>query len=83
LLKAGDVAAAEALRTKFIAFEDQRDARSPIVVLHDAVRLAGITDTGPLQPYLANLDEDGIAAVAPAAKALYDENARFAERRAA
>jgi dihydrodipicolinate synthase/N-acetylneuraminate lyase len=82
-LKARDVAAAEALRAKFLAFEDQRDARSPIVVLHDGVRLAGITDTGPLQPFLANLDADGIAAVAPAARALYEENARFAERRAA
>ena len=82
-LKAGNVGAAEALRSKFLAFEDQRDARSPIVVLHDGVRLAGITDTGPLQPYLANLDAEGIAAVAPAAKALYDENAPFAERRAA
>lgn len=82
-LKAGNVATAAALRAKFLAFEDQRDARSPIVVLHDGVRLAGITDTGPLQPYLANLDAEGIAAVAPAAKGLYDENARFAERRAA
>ena len=82
-VKAGDVAAAEALRSKFLAFEDQRDARSPIVVLHDGVRLAGITDTGPLQPFLANLDADGMAAVAPAAKALYEENACFAQRRAA
>ena len=82
-LKAGDVAAAEALRAKFLAFEDQRDARSPIVVLHDGVRLAGITDTGPLQPFLANLDADGLAAVTPVAKALHEENARFAQRRAA
>jgi dihydrodipicolinate synthase/N-acetylneuraminate lyase len=82
-LKAGDVAAAEALRAKFLAFEDQRDALSPIVVLHDGVRLAGITDTGPLQPFLANLDAEGLAAVAPAAKALCEENARFAQRRAA
>ena len=82
-LKARDVATAEAIRAKFLAFEDQRDARSPIVVLHDGVRLAGIADTGPLQPYLANLDGDGIAAVAPAAKTLYEENARFAQRQAA
>ena len=67
-LKAGDVAAAEALRAKFLAFEDQRDANSPIVVLHDGVRLAGIADTGPLQPFLANLDEDGSRAVGAAAQ---------------
>src|SRR5207244_13073621 len=82
-LKAGDIAAAESLRAKFLAFEDQRDARSPIVVLHDGVRLAGITDTGPLQPFLANLDAESLAAVAPVAKALYEENTRFAQRRAA
>lgn len=82
-LKAGDVATAESLRAKFLAFEDQRDARSPIVVLHDGVRLAGISDTGPLQPFLANLDADAATAVAPAAKALYEENARFAQQRAA
>ena len=76
-LRSGGVATAEALRAKFLAFEDQRDANSPIVVLHDGVRLAGIADTGPLQPYLANLDEDKLGAVAAAAKALRDENARF------
>ena len=54
-LKGADIATAEALRARFLAFEDQRDAHSPIVVLHDALRLAGIADTGPLQPYLVNL----------------------------
>ena len=56
-LKAGDVAAAEAIRGKFLAFEDLRDRHGQIVVLHDGVRLAGIADTGPLQPFLANLEE--------------------------
>ena len=76
-LKTGDIATAAALREKFLAFEDLRDAHSPIVVLHDGVQLAGIADTGPLQPYLANLDEDKLGAVGGAAKALRDENARF------
>ena len=82
-LKSGDIAAAGALRAKFLPFEDQRDARSPIVVLHDGVRLAGIADTGPLQPFLANLDEDALAAVGAAAKSLYEENGRFARQKAA
>jgi len=34
-LRAGDVASAEAIRAKFLAFEDLRDARGQIVVLHD------------------------------------------------
>lgn len=82
-LKSGDVAKAEALRAKFLAFEDERDARSPIVVLHDGVRLAGIAETGPLQPFLANLDEAASVPVAAAAKALRQENNAFAERLAA
>jgi 4-hydroxy-tetrahydrodipicolinate synthase len=82
-LKAKDIATAETLRAKFLPFEDQRDARSPIVVLHDGVRLAGIADTGPLQPFLANLDAEAIAPVTAAAKALYQENASFARRKAA
>ena len=83
LLKGGDIATAEALRARFLAFEDQRDAHSPIVVLHDAVRLAGIANTGPLQPYLANLADGPVNGVAEAARALYEENARFVRRQAA
>ncbi len=82
-LKAGDIAAAEALRAKFLPFEDQRDAHSPIVVLHDGVRLAGIAETGPLQPYLANLDAAQSGAAAAAAVALREENARFQRQEAA
>ena len=82
-LKRRDVAVAEALRAKFLPFEDQRDANSPIVVLHDGVRFAGIADTGPLQPFLANLGADVAPAVQAAARALFDENAAFARRQAA
>jgi 4-hydroxy-tetrahydrodipicolinate synthase len=82
-LKAGDTASAESLRARFLPFEDRRDAYSPIAVLHEAVRLAGLADTGPLQPYLANLEAGRMATVAEAAKALYEENARYARRQAA
>ncbi len=82
-LRAGDVASAEAIRAKFLAFEDLRDARGQIVVLHDGARLAGIADTGPLQPFLANLDEGSLGAVDAAATALREENARFTRRAAA
>jgi len=82
-LKAGDSERAETIRRTFLAFEDLRDAHSQIAVLHDGVRLAGIADTGPLQPYLANLEPDRHAAVKAAATALREENARFARRAAA
>jgi dihydrodipicolinate synthase/N-acetylneuraminate lyase len=82
-LAAGDFDRAEAIRAKFLPFEDLRDAWSPIAVLHDGVRLAGIAETGPLQPYLSNLPAERINAVAATARALLDENARHAERVAA
>jgi len=82
-LHAGDAAAAETLRGKFLAFEDLRDRHGQIVVLHDGVRLAGIADTGPLQPFLANLEDAQTRAVADAATALRDENERFTRRAAA
>ncbi|HTQ82950.1 MAG TPA: dihydrodipicolinate synthase family protein, partial [Pseudolabrys sp.] len=51
--------------------EDERDRHSPIRVLHEAVRLAGIADTGPMQPYFSNIGDAGvIASVEKAAKAL-------------
>ncbi|MEX0853982.1 MAG: dihydrodipicolinate synthase family protein [Bauldia sp.] len=82
-LRAGDVATATRLRDKFLPFEDQRDAHSPIVVLHDGVRFAGIADTGPIQPYLANLDDARRPGVAAAARALFEANERFRLRRGA
>ncbi len=69
-LQAGDHARAEALRAAFIPLEDLRDAHSPIRVLHEAVRLAGIADTGPILPLLSNLDPQHHAAVEKAAREL-------------
>jgi len=74
------VPTAERLRATFLPFEDQRDAHSPIVVLHEGVREAGIAATGPIQPYLANLDEVTLRPVGEAARRLVGENRAFAER---
>jgi dihydrodipicolinate synthase/N-acetylneuraminate lyase len=82
-LKAGDVARAEELRARFLPFEDARDHYSQIAVLHDGVRLAGIADTGPLSPLLANIVEAEVAPVTAVARALFEENARQARRKAA
>jgi dihydrodipicolinate synthase/N-acetylneuraminate lyase len=59
-IKHGDLAEAKRVRALFIPLEDQRDAHSPLRVLHDAVRLAGICDTGPMQPYLSSFTEPSI-----------------------
>ena len=64
---AGDYEAAETLRAVFKPLEDLRNAINPVRVLHEAVRLAGIADTGPALPLLTNLDESDHAAVREAA----------------
>lgn len=56
-IRQGDLKSAEQIRAAFLPLEDQRDARGPIRVLHDAVALAGIAEAGPLLPLLSNLDE--------------------------
>jgi dihydrodipicolinate synthase/N-acetylneuraminate lyase len=70
LLKAKRWEDAEKVRAAYIPLEDQRDARGPIRVLHDAVTLAGIADMGPMLPMISNLDASERAAVLAAARAL-------------
>jgi dihydrodipicolinate synthase/N-acetylneuraminate lyase len=69
-LKAKDHARAESVRAAYIPLEDLRDAHSPIRVLHEAVRLAGIADTGPILPLLSNLEPQHHEAVKKAAQEL-------------
>lgn len=47
----------ERIRQIFKPLEDLRNAINPIRALHEAVRLAGIAETGPLLPLLTNLPE--------------------------
>jgi dihydrodipicolinate synthase/N-acetylneuraminate lyase len=55
-IRAKDWDRAEQIRATFRPLEDLRNAVNPIRVLHEAVRLAGIADTGPLLPLLSNLE---------------------------
>jgi len=57
-LKRQDFAAAERLRAAFLPLEDCRDAHHPVRVLHEAVRLGGIADMGPVLPLLSNLERE-------------------------
>src|SRR5690606_37313015 len=67
-LTRGDVDGARALREHFLPLEDLRDRHSPLRVLHEAVRLAGIAETGPMLPFLDGFSDasvlDDIAAAA-------------------
>lgn len=67
-LQAGEYDKAESIRERFLPLEDLRNAHSPIQVLHHAVKLAGIAETGPQLPLLSELDADKQAAIARAAQ---------------
>jgi len=77
-LKAKRYDEAEKLRAAYIPLEDQRDARGPIRVLHDAVTLAGIADMGPMLPMISNLEAAERPAVKAAAAALLAHDRRLA-----
>ena len=62
---------AEQIRSVFKPLEDLRNAINPIRVLHEAVRLCGIAETGPLLPLLSNLAEAQHGSVRSAARALF------------
>lgn len=69
-LKSGDWATADTLRAAYLPLEDLRDEYSPIRVLHEAVSLAGIANTGPILPQLSNIGAEHHAAICAAARAL-------------
>lgn len=69
-IRAKDWEKAERIRQIFKPLEDLRNAINPIRVLHEAVRLAGISQTGPLLPLLSNLPESDHPRVMEAAKQL-------------
>ncbi|MEN3940011.1 dihydrodipicolinate synthase family protein [Prosthecobacter sp. SYSU 5D2] len=61
---------AEEIREIFLPLEDQRNAHSPILVLHHAVSLAGIAQTGPALPLLTELPDELLPGIETAAKEL-------------
>lgn len=76
-LQRGDVKEAERLRALFIPLEDLRDKHSPLRVLHAAVGLAGIAETGPLLPFLSTIEDKSVlAAISGEARKLYELDGR-------
>lgn len=71
-LQQGDIETAQAIREHFLALESERDAISPIRVMHDAVTAAGVADMGPMLPLLSNLGDAEQQTIAPVARALRD-----------
>ncbi|GIW99241.1 MAG: dihydrodipicolinate synthase family protein [Pirellulaceae bacterium] len=69
-VQAGEFERAERLRLQFQPLEDLRNEISPIRVLHRAVELAGIAETGPMLPLLGELAPEQLTRIANAACAL-------------
>jgi len=67
------------LRAIFKPLEDLRNAINPIRVLHEAVRLAGIADTGPLLPLLTNVPQADHPKIREAAGRLLEANGAAAD----
>jgi dihydrodipicolinate synthase/N-acetylneuraminate lyase len=71
-IKQGDFDGAAKIRAKFAELENLRNAHGPIPVLHHAVALAGIADTGTQLPLMADLDKELMEPVRKAAGALME-----------
>jgi dihydrodipicolinate synthase/N-acetylneuraminate lyase len=61
-LHANDYATASQVRELFMPLEDARDKYSPIRILHAAVELAGIAQTGPIGEFLSTIDDPKVLA---------------------
>lgn len=73
-----DFKTAESLRQDFIPLEDLRDAWGPARVLHAAVELAGISQTGAVPPYVSSLDREQMEELSPVAQTLLQRNSLIA-----
>ena len=65
-----DYAEAERIRAQFEPLEDLRNSLGPIPVLHHAVALSGVADTGPFLPLLAPLPDHLLPGIQKAATEL-------------
>jgi dihydrodipicolinate synthase/N-acetylneuraminate lyase len=74
-LQAGDDQTAEAIRRTFGVLEELRNRYGPIPVLHHAVALADIAETGPSLPLLCDLDREKQNEIAEAARRLLEREA--------
>jgi dihydrodipicolinate synthase/N-acetylneuraminate lyase len=70
-----DYAKAEQIRAAFIPLEDMRDAWGPPRVLHAAVALSGVAETGPIPPFVSAISRDQAAQLQPVARTLREKDA--------
>lgn len=70
-----DYQEAERLRAVFLPLEDRRDEWGPPRVIHAAVALAGVAETGPIPPFVSDLSAEQKNRLRPIAKELLSRNA--------
>jgi len=70
-----DYEQAEKLRAAFLPLEDLRDEWGPPRVIHAAVALAGVAETGPIPPFVSDLSATQKDRLRPLAKELLSRNA--------
>jgi dihydrodipicolinate synthase/N-acetylneuraminate lyase len=73
-VRCSDFARAEEIQEVFRPLEDLRNRINPIRVLHAAVTLAGIAETGPILPLLSPIDPSDEPEIAGAARTLLQHN---------
>ena len=73
-IKSGDFETAESIREVFFPLEDLRNHHGPIPVLHHAVGLAGIAETGPHLPLMDSLPQDLLPEIQSSARDLLERN---------
>ena len=73
-IKANDFESAESIRASFETLENLRNAHGPIPVLHHAVALADIAQTGAHLPLMSDLDEQLIDPIKEASLELFEFN---------
>lgn len=71
-IKAGDFETAEQIQATFKPLEDLRNSINPIRVLHTAVALSGIANTGPIIPLMSELNASDRPAIQAAAAKLLE-----------
>ncbi len=71
-IRAGDFEVAEQIRSTFKPLENLRNSINPIRVLHTAVALSGIANTGPIIPLMSELDDSNKPAIQAVAAQLLE-----------
>ena len=78
-LQKGDMSRVESIRRKFEVLEELRNEINPVRVLHAAVKMTNIAETGPLQPMISEISGSEAARVEKAVMDLLDQEEKNLE----